>query len=592
MVNVVPKHSSAAADNSELMLARSALPTGSRAWLFITLAVYICVLLVTRPNDYVDSFNYAKHIVDHYHRALPAGNDPFWDFGHAAWRPLGYVAWRFFHGPLDRAFAGDEIPAAAVALMLWSLLGGLASTVISYLLLTRISGNAWVGGITAIAFLGTNAVVNYSQTSCAYVAGIACQLAALYLICRSVQTGRLTMARGLMAGLFLGGSICIWFPYVLPMAGLLCFALIWSDDGGRVDYWARARFLGAITGGLVLIVAPTYLAVMASRHIASVDAFRRWVTASRYGISPTRGFARMLFSMPRSFFWLGDESEIWKRFFLRSPGVSWLEVVRAGIWKVAALYLVLGLLVLRLWKSAWGRRLLVVLSAAAVPAVVFAAFLFDPSPPERYLAVFPLLFLAFACVLAKDGPTVFSRFVLPAFFCVMLAVNVIGMWRFKADPASAAARESLQALNQRVTARDCILVPSYRDDTRNFLQTTPFDPASRNRYLFYLAVNAGTESTFKWRQGVAETALRTWQNGGRVWLSRRLFWSKPSPAWWIEGDDTRTRWADVYSFFQQFDTGESTEGPEQFAELTQSEKNLRLLHAAAAAPVVARQERR
>jgi hypothetical protein len=545
--------------------------------------VYICVLLATRPNDYVDSFNYARHIVDHYHKVLPAENDPFWDFGHVAWRPMGYLVWSIFRGPLVRAFACNEVAGAAVALMFWSVLGGLASTVIGYLLLARVSGKAWAGGITAIGFMATDAVVNYSLTACAYMAGIACQLSGLYLLYRSVETGRLTASRGLVAGLFLGWSICIWFPYVLPLAALLCFTLVWPANGTRVDYRARTRFLAAVVGGLSLIVVVTYLVVMGSRHIASVDAFRRWTAASRYGIAPTRGFVRMLFSMPRSFFWLGDESSIWKRFLLRSSidPVSLLDVARAGIWKLAAVYLVLGLLVLRLRKSPWGRKLLIVLSAAAVPAVVFAAFLFDPAPPERYLAVFPLLFVAFACVLSKDVPTVFSRFVLPAFLCGMLAVNVTGMSRFKTDQGRAAVRERLQSLNQRVTPRDRILVPSFRDDVRRFLQTMPFDPASRNRELCDVVVETGSLGMLAWKRTVAETALRTWQNGGRVWLSRRLFWSVPAPAWWIEGDDTRVSWADVSSFFQQLDTGEAFAGPEGFAELAPSEQNLHLLRAAA-----------
>src|SRR5437588_10176162 len=55
----------------------------SRAlWLCITVCFYIFLLSITTPNDYVDSFNYAKHIVDHSQGALPATNDPFWDFGH------------------------------------------------------------------------------------------------------------------------------------------------------------------------------------------------------------------------------------------------------------------------------------------------------------------------------------------------------------------------------------------------------------------------------------------------------------------------------------------------------------------------------
>ena len=72
------------------------LPSGWRLWLAIAAGTYVLILLCTRPDTYIDSFNYAKHIVDHKQGALPPSLDPFFDFGHPLWRPMGYLVYICF----------------------------------------------------------------------------------------------------------------------------------------------------------------------------------------------------------------------------------------------------------------------------------------------------------------------------------------------------------------------------------------------------------------------------------------------------------------------------------------------------------------
>ena len=49
--------------------------------------------------------------------------------------------------------------------------------------------------------------------------------------------------------------------------------------------------------------------------------------------------------------------------------------------------------------------------------------------------------------------------------------------------------------------------------------------------------------------------LKAWAKGGDAWLSARLLSAKPEPHWnWVEGDDPRVKWDDIYKFFAQLHT--------------------------------------
>jgi hypothetical protein len=222
---------------------------------------------------------------------------------------MGYALWSVFRVPLARPFQGNEEFGAVSALIIWSIVGGLAGAVFLYLAAARITGKAWVAGITAAGFAGTHAVMNYAQTGCAYTAGAACQLR------------------------------------------------------------RRLPFLAGIAGSLAATVVLVYAVVMPFGHITSVQAAVQWMVRSRYGISPTMGYPRMLAGIPRSFFSLGVDGATWKRFLLAPAGsrLNVAEIAHTGIWKVVVVYGVLGMLVFRLWKSSRGRILLVSLAAVALP---------------------------------------------------------------------------------------------------------------------------------------------------------------------------------------------------------------------------------
>ncbi len=557
---------------------------GWRRWLGLSLAVYLAILLLTRPVNYVDSLNYALQMVQHTHGTIPLRLDHVWDFGHAAWRPMGLVVWSVFRGLFNGWYPGDEALSAACALVLLSIVGGAFSLVFLFLTAARVTGKAWVGGTIAMGYISTAMVMNYVLTGTAYMTGVSCQFAALYLLCIALQTGRLSGARPWGAGLFLGASICIWFPFVLGMAGFLCFAWIWPENGQAADVRGRLGFVARIVAGIAAIVIVVYAGVLAEAHITSFGALLQWMAQSRYGISPTKGYLRVIAGVPRSFLWLGDDASNWKRILMAgSSGGADLLAAAHGIWKLLLVYVVLGLLVFRLWKWERGPKLLACLLAAAVPTGLFAAFLFDPSALERYIQVYPLLFLAFAFMMAADGAAWFGRGVLLLFFACMLAANGLALARFNGNRGWENAIARLDALSSRAGMADSILVMSPQDDAYKFTKARPFDPDSHLRDQLYIVIEPGTVLPLIWKQLLANNIASAWQRNGRVFASLRLLADEPARQWnWIEGDDPRIQWAALPAFFRQLDLVEPFGGADGFAELVRSAKNEQILRDAQA----------
>jgi len=537
-------------------------------WLAAIVALYITQFFLLRPVSYLDSFAYAKHIVDHNAGRLSPYNDPYYDFGHVLLRPLGSLVWVPFGDLIAPHFGGDPIQSAALALIVWNAVAGLLAAVFLFLLLARACGNARVAGICCIAFLFTHAMMNYSKTGNAYAVGIAFQSAGLYLIFRIIQLGRYNWGTSLASGALLGASVAIWFPYCLSLPGLVCFSLIWKDRAGSLNLRTRFMFAFRICLGAALVIGAAYAYAMASRHIATFNDLRAWIAASRHDIAPTHGFARMLFAVPRSFFVF--DGSAWKQFVLGSSVSTWQLL---GVWKHVTVYLAFAAVLWTVFRTGWGPRILACLACIALPLIVFAAFMFDPAPPERYMAVFPMLFLAFAMLLVSHETPLVARGLVLMLFVGMIAANSAGMWRHRESPAETATIGRLEELNRHIGPRDVALVPGFKDDALAFINEQPFHPASRKGFQIGVALSAGGNQARMWREELARRIKVTWRLGGQVWLSERLFQQRPSAPWWIEGDESRIRWADVYAFCRGLEYDIST-GRDGFVRVISSPRNL------------------
>jgi len=423
------------------------------------LAAFIVLLWLIRPVDYSDTFNYAKHIADQHNQHVMTGRNPFFDFGHVLWRPLGWLVWSPLRTPLGAMFHGDDILGAGLALIALSVAGGFLGAVLLYLWIARSTGSAWAAAMATIAYSGTNALLHYTPTGMAYVAGIACQIAALTVLQYFLSRDRFTMSSGALAGLLLGLSVAIWFPHVLTAGGVLCYAVLAEGTVDRNLMRRRAAGIAGLVAGTAAMLAIVYGVVIVMAHLTTMDAISQWISASRYGKKPDRGLLRLLGGIPRGFFSLGEGGVAWKRMLFEGRTLSPVALIQTGIWKVALVYFVFASAAMALWRSSWGRRLLVSFLALAIPLFIFA-LLFEADPPERYMAAFPLLFLAFGGILADRRSATFPRALLGIFFLAMLAVNLDAMWRFRSDAGMEAARIRVEALNQRVLPQDRIILLS------------------------------------------------------------------------------------------------------------------------------------
>lgn len=174
----------------------------------------------------------------------------------------GNVVWSQFSRPLATLVGGDDVIAAGAALIAVSIVGGLAGAVFLFLLVARTTRSLSVAAITTIGYLSTNAILYYQLTGMSYVAGLACQIAGLYCLHRSISEGRLTFARGTAAGLLLGLSVATWFPYLLSLPGIFCYALLQRESDEGPNLRQRASLLAGVAGGTAAVVMLVYGSVM------------------------------------------------------------------------------------------------------------------------------------------------------------------------------------------------------------------------------------------------------------------------------------------------------------------------------------------
>jgi len=127
---------------------------------------------------------------------------------------------------------------------------------------------------------------------------------------------------------------------------------------------------------------------------------------------------------------------------------------------------------------------------------------------------------------------------------------------------------------------DSIVVVSHlQDDLANFTRDFLFSPVNRNNNLHYTAVLAiNTSQVDHWKQDSARQITKVWSQNGDVWLTKRLLSPRPRLDWnWVEGDDPRVSWTDLYNYFSRFETGKAVGGDDGFVLLLPSERNKELL---------------
>src|SRR6185369_6535307 len=289
---------------------------------------------------------------------------------------------------------------------------------------------------------------------------------------------------------------------------------------------------------------------------------------------------RMLFGFARSFIHLGNDGVLFKRFLLHDSlnPVSAIDLVRFSLWKLMLFYLALAAVGLGLLLASV-RRMLLLVVLTALPLLAFAAK-FDGGAVERYLPIYPVIFLAFGWMLAQSQLPRILKVVPVLFFCVAIFVNSSVMARVVLNRQKQSTSERVQAVVPRLKPNSWLVTTHLQDDLVNFQASFPFEPINRhNIYHVYPLVWLNQDQAANWQEEFAANMLKAWEKGGDVWVSVRMLNPRPEPQWnWVEGDDPRVKWNDIYQFFEQFETSDVGSGTDGFMLLEKSEANEQLLN--------------
>ena len=527
------------------------------------MAVYVLATWLTGAFYIGDTPGYVSSILAYQNNQPFDWDNPFWEFGHLLWRPLGLITYKLIN-PLTAAVIGTgDRSNLTLALILLNWLAGLFSLLLLHALVRRVCRREWIAHMATIALLCSNAFLNYTQTGSSYVPGLMFLLLGFYLLARTAEQARATFKLSFGAGAALALSILFWFPYVLAIPAALAWPLLLHGT----ERW-RWRVVGQTALVLGLLVAAAYAAVIAGIGIRDLAGLRQWVEAAGHGQIQVRGFVRMLFSFPRSFVNLGNDGLLFKRFLVHDPfnPVSLFELVRLSLWKLAAFYLFLGALGWNLLRTSLGRRLFALLLLNSLPVFVFALFIFESGSIERYMPFYPLFFVALAGSLCGERTVPALRAMTLFFVAVMIASNIGAMLTRTLDGKQEQVAARIRDLQPRLKPGSLVAAVHLQDELVGFNYNFPFHPINRRGDLrVYNVLEIGAARILTWREDFASKALTSWNAGGDVWVSKRFFSAQPRAEWnWVEGDDRRVAWADLPAFFSQLEVGEAVGGDDGF----------------------------
>lgn len=533
--------------------------------------VYLLVTWFTNPWLMGDTVDYADSVLA-YHDGHYLN---FWEFGHLLWRPFGWVMFRLFN-PLTRLiFGGEERAKVIFTLLGINWISGLVCLLVLRALTERVCNRQWIVTLAPIALLFCSAFLNYGQTGSAYVPGLALLLVGGLLLVKDNEK-RGSKLLPLAAAISMAGGIALWVPMVLivpAVASLPFFLGAWDQR--------TLRLVGLTLVLMAGLVGLAYVAVVLNLGINNFHDLKEWVTSASHGMNRMRGIPRMIFGFANSFLDLGGQGAFFKRYLRHDPfnPVSLFDLFWSSLWKLGFAYIFLLCVFINLLRSHRGRMIAALVLVDLIPTVIFALFIFEAGDMSRYIATLPLIFLAVAYSLCSDKSISWSRYVILAFLAVSILANVRVM-----------ARPTLQSREQKVEARVSGLLPLLKPESRvvtshlqdeinNFTRDFLFNPINRSGNLHYLPVVAlNTAQVDHWQQEFASAALDVWSQNGDLWVSKRLLNPRPRPEWlWVEGDDSRVSWTDLYRYFSQFQWAREVGGEDGFVLLQPSPPNREIL---------------
>ena len=535
--------------------------TGGTDWLAtaLTLFGYALLLLLTRTLDQGDTSVYGDDMVDW----LRGRSATMWEFGHAIWRPLAAAVISFTRSDPGRVTDGVLFEEAVRVFTWLSMLGGALAVALFRAWLSRLGVARWTAVATTIAFAAASAFLGYAQTGSSYIPGVAMLLLGLYALADDERASdRRTIA---VASIGFALAVLFWFPLVLAVPGSALSAIILRGDSARRR---RVALAVCILSGAITIAA--YVPIAALAGVGSLADFRSWMAESSHGIRGIGGVQRAVIGFGRSLVNMDRLGLVAKRYLLEDPynPTTLADVGRAGLFRLVALYAALGAMAVMLALKPAGRRPLAFLLAMASPVVGFA-LVWQGGDLERYLGMFPGLFLAVAVTASLLAPRV-RLGAAAAVAALFVTLNVPAISRSKRDAQCAALSARLLSVPREPGRPTVMFTPHELDEIstfRNRCPDAPFLKGDAAPRAFGL-VMANYEQAARWRQELAIRAERAWADSGRVWISRRAFVASPPGSWkWAEGDDPRLHWKEFPEYFGEVDVGPPVGGEDGFVEI-------------------------
>ncbi len=545
--------------------SRRAEPARRSTWAWAAPGVVACffvfVLCSTRSTFFGDTVSYAADVALVFEGSQP--NTNLLDFGHLIWRPIGLLT-------THPSAAGDDLRRQiAISLIHFNFFASVVCAAAMFILMRLVKGvKPAAAALSCSAFLATNSFINLSRAGTAWIAGLACLLAGCCFALEASKRGSRGMAA--LAAAFAAVAAMFWAPYILGVIAVTSACLLDWEGKSPARRLVKSAAVIVPVAGLLTVVA-FGLAVHA-RHIGSAAEFWDWVRHAAHGEGRDRQWLRMFFGLPHSFLIMGDDGLLWKQFLFRDPyaGVGWGDVIRASAWKIALFYAAMGATALELARKAPQRRILVWVSAAAVPTLALAA-LFEAGSMERYLALYPAVFVAFAWVLSRRS--VPAARALIVFFCGVLIVG--NLWA-NLKPIIDEHRAANLARVAPIPAPKSGILAVYTLNIKDDLATL-YDPNDRSLDSIPSVrplIPSLAGEVANWKGLFGRILLQTWDRGGGVWVTKRAWAGRPRREWlWVEGDDWRIHWKDIGPVVSRFEVDSGVGGADGFSHIPDTPAN-------------------
>lgn len=508
----------------------------------VSTAVFLLATTATRPIFISDTM--------HYLATADPGSAEFWDFGHLFWRPT----LRFLLQHISAADQASKLLHAFYIVNFLSTVAGLVGVCLAIATL-RIFTHEVAPAVTSTIILSFSQVVlTHSKGGCAYIFGFVALSAGFYTALASAQVGKPVWRSVALGGAFFALAVCLWLPYFFALPGAVLGPVLLCKSSKRP--WRVVWGLVIVCATLVLIA---YGMVAAHIGIRNFNDFVGWAGRSSHGVT-TSGAKRVIFGFARSFVSLGENGPhgiVFKRFLLHDPynPVSFRQIFGSTLWKLILFYLALGFILVTLRSTPVSRGAGVELLSTSVPVLGFAVA-WAGTDLERYLPMFPALVLAVGLALSVVKLRSTTAVVVAVFVATLVITNVASLTARAREQQLRELSFTVRSLNELIPAESLVLLPPAHPLQRIYWDFPESLPLAKPGLKLETIVDLGVASTSEWRARVCTHMSQRWRSQTAVVVDSSLLASAPrQDSSWVEGDDPRVSWRDIYGFFGKLETG-------------------------------------